>query len=97
VIELDYRSITIAGAVMAISTFIIIVLFFTISSPMEHMFNAFDDVDAGEATDEINEYLPNIETAFWMGMAIAIITPAVIFIFWVFKREPDWFYERRFR
>ena len=88
------KSITMAGGILVLSTFMIIVLFFVIS-PMESMFASFDDADAAEATDEMNEFLPYIKTAFWMGMAIAIITPALIFIFWIFHREPDWYYERR--
>jgi len=85
-------SVTIAGAIMLIATFAILVLYFVISTPMASMFDAFDDADAAEATNEMNLYLPFIKTAFYMGFAIAIITPALIFIFWIFHREPDWYY-----
>jgi len=87
-------SVTMAGAVMLVATFAILVLYFIISTPMESMFNSFDDIDSGEATDEMDEYLPGIKNAFYMGFAIAIITPALIFIFWIYHREPDWYYRR---
>ena len=91
------NSIIKVGATLAIATFLIIVLFFVISGPMTSMFDSFDDVDAGEASDEMNEFLPDIRGAFWMGIAIAIITPSVIFVLWIFHREPDWYYRRRYR
>jgi len=89
------RSIITAGATLIIATFLIILLFFVLSTPITTILDGFDDADAGEATDEMNEFLPNIEGAFWLGFSIAIITPAIIFILWVFHREPDWYYRRR--
>ena len=89
------ESIIKTGAILIISTFIIIVFFFIISTPVTEILSGFDNADVSEAEDEMNEYLPNIETAFWLGMSIAIITPAVIFVLWVFHREPDWYYKRR--
>ena len=88
-------SITRAGATLAIGTFIALIVFFVLSTPMTTMFNSFDNLDAGEATDEMNDFLPDIQNAFWLGMAIFIITAAVVFIFWIFHREPDWFYRDR--
>jgi len=83
-----------AGALMLIATFVILLLYFVVSTPLTSMFDSFDDADAGEATDEMNDYLPHIRTAINMAFAIAIITPSLIFIFWIFHREPDWYYKR---
>lgn len=90
------RSIITAGATLIISTFLILLVFFILSTPVTEILTGFDDADAGTTSNtKMNEYLPDIETAFWLGMSIAIVTPAVIFVFWVFHREPDWYYRRK--
>lgn len=90
------RSIIMAGGTLLLATFIILILYFVISTPLSSMFDSIDDVDAGEATDEMNTVLPIIRTALDLAFAIAIITPSVIFVLWVFMREPDWRYRKRF-
>ena len=70
-------------------------VYFVLSSPLEHIFDGFDDADSHAADDEMDIYLPSIRTALNIGFAIAIITPAMIFIFWIFHQEPDWYYRRR--
>lgn len=75
--------------------FMIMVLYFVISTPLESMFGSFDDADSGDATDEMNTFLPNIRNAMNMAFAIAIVTPPVVFILWIFYREPEWTYRRR--
>lgn len=89
------RSVITAGATLIIATFLILLVFFVLSTPVTTILDGFDDADAGEATDEMNDYLPDIRTAFWLGISIAIVTPALIFVFWVFHREPDWYYRKR--
>ncbi|NIQ89374.1 MAG: hypothetical protein GWN93_10035 [Deltaproteobacteria bacterium] len=91
------RSIITGGATLIIATFLIIIVFFVLSNPVTSILDGFDDIDAGDATDDMNTYLPDIRTAFWLGMSIAIVTPAVIFVFWIFHREPDHYYKRRKR
>lgn len=78
-----------AGGIMLIGTFAILVLYFVISTPITAMFDSFDDAETPYSDDEMNEYLPNIRTALNMAFAIAIITAAVIFIFWIFHREQE--------
>ena len=58
------KSITIVGGILALTTFIIIVLFFLISTPMESMFSSFDDANAAEATDEMNEFFQLLKQRF---------------------------------
>ena len=90
------RSVITAGATLIIATFLIILVFFILSTPVTTMMDSFDDADVGDdANTRMNEFLPDIETAFWLGMSIAIVTPSIIFVFWVFHREPDWYYRRR--
>jgi len=83
-----------AGATLLAMTFAILVFYFVISTPLATLFTTLDDADMAEATDEMSIYIPYIRNAMTLAFSIAIITPAMIFIFWIFHREPD-FYDRR--
>jgi len=85
-----------AGGMLLISTFIIIVLYFTMSTPLEAVFTGFDDAEAGEATDEMDTYLTYIRNALNIAWAVALITPSVIFVLYLFFVEPVWTYRRRY-
>lgn len=78
-----------AGVLMLLYLFITIIVFFIISSPLDSIFNGFDDT-TGEHSDEMDIYLPNIRTALNIFFALVIAAPIIGFIMWVFHREPDW-------
>lgn len=81
-----------AGIMMLVFLFITIIAYFLLSAPVNLIFNAFDDIDTGEAVDEMNTIMPNIRTAFNIFFALLAAVPLTWFIFWSFSREPDWGY-----
>ena len=88
----DLRSITHAGAILLTFSFLAIVFYFTISTPLEAVFDGFDDINDPVSGDEMDLFLPNIRTALNIAFAIFLATPATGFIFWVFSKQP--IYER---
>lgn len=82
-----------AGIVMLSYLFMILIAYFILSVPITMIFDGFDDADTGEATDEIDQYLPNIRTVFHMFFAMMAAVPLTWFTLWVMKREPDWGYQ----
>jgi len=95
--DMNTGSIIKAGVSMLLYLFLVLVIYFILSSPLDTLFDNFDDLDAAEATDEMNEYLPNIITSLDIFFALIIAAPITGFIVWVFSREPDWSYRRRIR
>jgi hypothetical protein len=83
------------GASMLIGLFLVIILYFVISTPLESIMDGFDDADVGDANAEMDYTLPWIRSAMSMAFAIAIASPVVIFVFRTFEREPRWDYRRR--
>jgi len=82
------------GGSLLIGLFMVIILYFVISTPLEIIFDAFDDADTADATDDMNIYLPYIRNAMSMAFAVAIAAPLVIFVMRTFEREPRYDYRR---
>ena len=72
----------------AVYLFIMVSLYFLISSPVDIMLGSFDDVPLGDATDEMAYHLPNIQWAVKVVFAIGGAIPMTWFIFWVFSHDP---------
>jgi Sec-independent protein secretion pathway component TatC len=85
-----------AGGYMLISVFLILVVYYVSSPFFTTFFDHIDDIDAAEATDEIDNFLPNIRTALNIAFAVAVVAPVIIFVMRTFEREPDWSYYRRY-
>lgn len=83
-----------AGIVMIVYLFMILLAYFVLSTPITAIFDAFDDTDTGAATEQLDQFLPTIRTAFNMFFAMMAAVPMTWFIFWVMHREPDWGYTR---
>ena len=81
---------------LLISMFIIVILYFVISSFTTSFFDTMLGADMGAANSERDLYIPHISTALNIGFAVALATPAILFIMRIFEREPDWSYNRRF-
>jgi len=90
------RSITIIGATFLLYLFIMIIVFYVLSSPVAYIFDAFAGVPLGEASDEMATYLPYYRAAVQLGFAIGIATPVVWFIMKIFSREPAYYMPRRY-
>jgi len=89
-------NIIMAGGKMLVGVFFILIVYFLLSTPIEAIFNSFDDANTGEATDDMDIYLPIIRQALTMAIAICLVTPILIFIFSAFERETQSVYDRRF-
>lgn len=85
-----------AGVTFVVYLFIMVVLYFALSTPVDSIMDALLNVPLGEATDEMALYNPNISWALKLVFAIGISIPVTWFIFWVFSREPDVSRIRRF-
>lgn len=90
--DLNLRSITIAGILLLVFLFSSIIFYMTVSGPISTVLDGFDDADVGDASDEMDSFLPGVRIALSMAFAIFVITPVAGFVMWVFSREP--FYER---
>lgn len=84
-----------AGTTLIVATFLIVILYFLISPFTENFFDTMLGADMSAANSERDLYIPHIKTCLNFGLAIAIVTPAMIFIFRIFERNPEWYYTRR--
>ena len=85
-----------AGLTMLVGVAMFVIVFYVISAPVEHILDGFDNADVGDATDEMNTYLPNIRIALQMAFALIIVSPVVGFVIWVYSRDPEWQFYRRY-
>ena len=83
-----------AGLILIVATFLIVIVYFLVSPFTESFFDTMLDTDMNDANSERDLYIPHIKTCLNMGFAIAIVTPAIIFIYRVFERNPEWYYRR---
>ena len=85
-----------AGVLFLVYLFIMICLYFFLSSPVDAMLNGISDVPLGEASDEMARFSPDIKWAVKAAFALGIATPLTWFVFWVFSKEPFIGYRRRY-
>jgi len=83
-----------AGAILIIYLFIVLIAFFTISTPFDEIMSGVEDADTGAAEPYIAEHSGWYRILFNMFFAMFGIAPMVWFVVWVFHREPDWGYRR---
>jgi hypothetical protein len=81
--------ITQAGLVFLVFAFVMTLLYFVLSPVVDGFFNAFNVLEMGDATDEIQLYGPLLHTATKIILALGVTIPTVWFIFWCFNREPS--------
>jgi hypothetical protein len=95
----EVRSLTKAGVVLAVYLFIVLLVYFALSGPVNALFNAFDSTNWGAAESQHASYMSLIRQAMTVFFAIFISIPIVWFFFWVFHREPayiEYNQERRY-
>lgn len=85
-------SLLIATMVFITFAFLTITIFYTLSTPIDTIYEGFLDADLGEAEGPSEWLLPYYRLATSMVFAIGILTPVVWYIMWIFHREPA--YER---
>jgi len=89
-------SITRIGAIFLFYLFVVIISYFVMSTPVELLFDGFDDADFGEAENEITSYMPTFRTAFTIAMGFLLAIPVTWFVIKIFSREPDFYRYRRY-
>lgn len=80
-------SITRAGVIFLMYLFIMVILVYTLYTPINSIFDGFLGIDDTSFSDELDTYIPLYSDAFTIVCLIAITTPIVWFIFWIFSDE----------
>ena len=84
-----------AGLTMIVGVAMFAIVFFVISEPLDLILDGFDNME-GDTSDEMDLYLPSIRSAMKIAFALIIISPVVGFMVWVYSRNPEWTYYRRY-
>jgi len=92
----DSDSITKIGVIFLVYLFVVVVTYFLISTPVQLLFDGFDDTDFGMAEDEMDSYMGGIRSAFTIAMACMLSIPVTYIAVKVFSREPNYYRFRRF-
>ena len=77
-----------AGLVFAVYLFVMVLLYFALSVPIDAIMDGLSEAPLGDASDEMAQHAPNINWAIKAACACGIATPLTWFIFWVFSKEP---------
>ena len=84
-----------AGVLFVVYLFIMVILYFTLSAPIDAVMDGIAGVPLGDASDEMAQHSPNINWAVKAAFACGIATPITWFVFWVFSKEPFIGYRRQ--
>lgn len=79
---------------MAVYMFIVIICYFAFSGFMGTFFDTFENIEGGEASDELANIIPDMRVVWTLFFALFAAVAPTWFIVWVFHREPDWEYRR---
>ena len=85
-----------AGVIFLVYTFIMIVVFYSLSPFVDSFFGTYNSLQVGDATDEVAYYGPLFYTAVKIGLAVAVAIPMTWFIFWALHRQPSQYRGRLF-
>ena len=91
---MDGDSITRAGAIFIIYLFISVSAYFLLSSPIDMIFDAFENADGSHAESKLSTYIPQYRTVLQIFFAIFLALPLTWFVIWVFHREPGLYYDK---
>ena len=85
----EISSIIHAGVVFGVYLFIMVVLYFVLSSPVDAVMNGIiGSASSTPAADEMTSFSPNFTWAVKAAFAISIAIPVTWFVFWLFSKEP---------
>jgi heme/copper-type cytochrome/quinol oxidase subunit 2 len=76
--------------VLATYLFLVLVVYFALSGPVNVLFDAFQGANWAAAEGHKAGYMSLIRQAMTVTFAIFICIPITWFFFWVFHREPAW-------
>jgi len=85
-----------AGVVFAVFLFIAILVYFTLSSPIDAIMDGLESDPPEDSQPYVTEHYPNLDWAIKAAFALGIATPATWFIMWIFAKEPFVGYKRRY-
>jgi hypothetical protein len=79
-----------AGLVFILYLFVVIVLYYAISYPIELIFNSLVTSSQNTASGPyMTSFMPSIKWGLNVAFALGIAFPVVWFIMWIFSQEPD--------
>ena len=78
-----------AGIAFVVYLFVMIVLYYALSTPVDAILSAISDAATGYSAGPMATHGPNFSWAVKLAFAIGISIPVTWFIMWVFSREPD--------
>ena len=94
--DYEIESILHAGLIFLVYLFLVIILYFVLSYPVDLIFDALSAGSVGTAAeDPMSWQLPGIEWAVRVVFALALAYPFTWFVFWVYNKEVDFSMFRR--
>ena len=87
-INMNPTNIVHAWVVFAVYLFIMILLYFTLSAPVDAIMDGLSNAPLGEAEDEMALHSPNFNCAIKVAFACGIATQLTWIVMWVFSKEP---------
>ena len=84
----EVNSLTQAAVVLGVYVFMVLMLYFVLSVPVNLIFDGFEGSDWAAAEPYKTDHMDNIRQTATIFFAIFISIPIVWFFFWVFHREP---------
>lgn len=88
-------SITYNGAVFLLFLFLAIIVFFVLSDPVDQVLEGILGLDGLTSSDEIDRFVPYIQTGVKIAFSLSIATPVVWFVVKIFSREPAYYRNNR--
>ena len=76
--------------------FIVLISYFIMITPVEMIFDGFDDADFGEADSYKDDYMPLFRTSFTIAIAALFACPVTWLAMKIFSRDPNYYQYRRY-
>ena len=86
----EVHSLTQAAVILVTYVFLVLILYFVLSTPVNMIFDGFDSTNWAAAEPQHAGTMSNIRQTWTIFCAIFISIPLCWFFFWVFHREPRW-------
>ena len=81
-------SIALAGIVFVVYVFVMLVLALFLADPIDNILSSIGAADVPDANEHLDNYIPMYRSAVRLALLLGMATPFVVFIMWVFNREP---------
>jgi len=81
-------SIAMAGIAFVVYVFVMLVLALFLADPIDSILGAIGAADVPNANTELGLFVPMYRAAVKLALLLGMATPFVVFVMWVFNREP---------